>query len=66
LISLGYLWRKDQKELLQEMIDHGMEAILVKIASMGLKPHVHLGRSIADLYGQFMELVCCTYHCLHG
>ena len=37
LASIAYLWQRDQSELLQDMIDTGMEAIVVKIASMGLK-----------------------------
>jgi uncharacterized protein (TIGR00290 family) len=35
LTSLAYLWQKDQSTLLREMIDSGLEAIMVKVASMG-------------------------------
>ena len=49
LTSLAYLWHRDQSELLDDMIAHGMEAILVKVASMGLLPNKHLGRSLAEL-----------------
>lgn len=35
LTSLAFLWHRDQHELLQEMVDSGMDAILVKICSMG-------------------------------
>ena len=35
LTSLAYLWRRDQSELLKEMIDSGVSAILIKVASMG-------------------------------
>lgn len=49
LMSLSYLWRRDQSELLREMVDFGMEAILVKVASFGLSPEKHLGRTLADL-----------------
>ncbi|KAI9026814.1 hypothetical protein DFJ74DRAFT_519526 [Hyaloraphidium curvatum] len=53
LVSLAYLWRRDQKELLQAMIDSGMDAILVKVAAMGLKPS-HLGRPISSI----LDLMC--------
>ncbi|KAG1702445.1 hypothetical protein DVH05_009395 [Phytophthora capsici] len=56
LTSLGYLWRREQTELLQEMIESDVEAILVKVASIGLQPRRHLGRTIAELQPQFMTL----------
>lgn len=46
---LAYLWNRDQKELLKEMIENGMEAILVKTASFGLDRR-HIGQSIKDIY----------------
>eukprot|EP00347_Sterkiella_histriomuscorum_P002612 403367470 len=55
LISLAYLWLRDQSELLQEMVDHEMDARIVKICSMGLKP-AHLGKSITQLYSYFITL----------
>lgn len=57
LTSLGYLWRREQTELLQEMIDSEVEAILVKVASIGLQPRRHLGKTIAQLQPQLMMLV---------
>ena len=33
LISLAYLWRRDQTELLQEMIDCQLDAIIIKVKS---------------------------------
>lgn len=36
LISLAYLWRRDQKELLQEMIDSQLHAIIIKVSGVGL------------------------------
>ena len=36
LSSLAYLWRRDQQELLSEMISSGVEAVLVKVAAMGI------------------------------
>eukprot|EP00536_Pseudo-nitzschia_multiseries_P002112 jgi/Psemu1/148414/gw1.28.123.1 len=51
LTSLSYLWRfGPQKELLQQMLDDGIEAILVKVACPpGLVPHKHLNKSLRFL-----------------
>ena len=35
LVSLAYLWKRDQKELLQEMIESKVHAVLIKVAAMG-------------------------------
>ncbi|OQS05273.1 hypothetical protein THRCLA_02572 [Thraustotheca clavata] len=56
LTSIAYLWRKNQDELMQEMIDAELNSIVVKVASMGLNPRKHLGHSIADLYPTFLDL----------
>jgi diphthine-ammonia ligase len=37
MTSIAYLWHRNQHELLQEMIDYGLEAVLIKVASYGLK-----------------------------
>ena len=39
----------DQSALLEEMVATGLEAVLVKVASQGLMPYKHLGKSIAEL-----------------
>lgn len=36
LVSLAYLWKRDQKELLLDMINTGMDAVLVKTCAYGL------------------------------
>ena len=36
-MSLAYLWQRDQADLLQEMIDAGVKAVLIKVASMGMQ-----------------------------
>eukprot|EP01080_Neovahlkampfia_damariscottae_P007136 gene7136-11449_t len=56
LISFTYLWQKDQSELLNEMVENGMDSILVKVASMGLSPKKHLGKSLKDLQNIFEKL----------
>ncbi|KAL1520498.1 hypothetical protein AB1Y20_022077 [Prymnesium parvum] len=55
LTSLAYLWQRSQHELLHEMIDAGVHAVVVKTASMGLKP-AHLGKTIAELAPLFERL----------
>lgn len=55
LLSLAYLWNRDQSDLLDEMIKAGMDAVLVKACSMGLD-HRHCGKSIAELQSQFHSL----------
>jgi diphthine-ammonia ligase len=47
--SLAYLWARNQGELLQDMIDSGLEAILIKVACYGLVPSKHLGKSIREM-----------------
>jgi diphthine-ammonia ligase len=31
------------------MIDSGIEAVLVKVAALGLEPHKHLGKSLQQV-----------------
>jgi diphthine-ammonia ligase len=56
LTSLSYLWRRDQSELLQEMIDSGMKCVLVKCAAMGLD-QTHLGKSLQEVQPHLEQLV---------
>lgn len=35
--------------MLDEMVDYGLEAIVVKVSSIGLLPEKHLGKSIEEL-----------------
>jgi len=49
LRSLGYLWHREQSELLNEMEIAGIEAIFIKTAAEGLDPLKLLGRSVHDL-----------------
>ena len=55
LVSLAYLWQRDQGELLREMVDAGVEAVVVKVAAMGLHAK-HVGRTIGDLQPLFRKL----------
>ncbi|KAK0422091.1 hypothetical protein QR680_007357 [Steinernema hermaphroditum] len=47
LKPLCYLWERDQQELLGEMIASGVEAVLIKVAAMGLSAE-HLGLTLAQ------------------
>ncbi|XP_067943459.1 uncharacterized protein [Watersipora subatra] len=49
LTSLGYLWSCNQTELLTEMLACQVEAVLVKVACIGLKPKEHLNRPLSSL-----------------
>ncbi len=57
LTSLALLWMRDQDELLQEMIDKGMNVILIKVAAAGLEPEKHLGKTITELKPHFEKIV---------
>lgn len=52
LTPLGYLWRiSSQRELLEAMLEDGIEAVIVKVASPpGLIPRKHLNKTLGDLY----------------
>lgn len=50
------MWRRDQPELLQEMIDCEIEAIIIKVASLGLTPDRHLGKTIRELQPHLLKM----------
>ncbi|KAJ9584323.1 hypothetical protein L9F63_021323 [Diploptera punctata] len=56
LVALAYLWRRDQAELLQEMIDCHIEAIVIKVATLGLDPAKHLGMRITELQPYILKM----------
>ncbi|KIM46059.1 hypothetical protein M413DRAFT_441121 [Hebeloma cylindrosporum] len=55
LITLCFLWQRNQRELLHEMIDAGMEAVLIKVAGIGLTKS-HLGKSLAEMENTLIKL----------
>ncbi|KAH9918250.1 uncharacterized protein BXZ73DRAFT_92298 [Epithele typhae] len=55
MTPLCYLWQRDQEELLSEMIEAGMEAILIKVAGIGLTTK-HLGKTLAQMQPTLMKL----------
>jgi len=60
LTVLAYLWQRDQRDLLAEMIDAGMNAVLIKVAGIGLKPR-HLNMSLATMQTTLLKLVRRTF-----
>lgn len=56
IVSLAYLWQRNQLELLTEMIDSNLDAILIKVACMGLEPEKHLGKTLRDVRPHLLEL----------
>ena len=56
LTSLAYLWSQPQDVLLRSMLDHGIDAVLVKVAAWGLDPARHLGRHLGDLYDELLVM----------
>ncbi|XP_058605597.1 diphthine--ammonia ligase isoform X2 [Onychostoma macrolepis] len=56
LQPLAYLWRRDQAELLREIISSGLQALLIKVAAYGLDPERHLGKSLAEMEPYLHEL----------
>ena len=49
MTPLTYLWQRDRSELINEIIDNGFYAILVKVAGAGLVPQRHLGKDLQTL-----------------
>ena len=53
---LAYLWQREQDELLQEMIDAGLVAVILKVAGIGLTEK-HLGKTLAEMQPTLLKLV---------
>ncbi|KAK9812092.1 hypothetical protein WJX73_005916 [Symbiochloris irregularis] len=62
LVSLAYMWRQPQAQLLMDMVGAGIHAVIIKVAAMGLVPDKHLGKSIAQLQPH-LEQLCRQYGC---
>lgn len=56
LVSLSFLWRRNQEDLLKEMIDCGIRAIIIKVAALGLTPDKHLGMEISEIYTHILNM----------
>ncbi|KAF5401002.1 Diphthine--ammonia ligase [Paragonimus heterotremus] len=56
LQSLAFLWRRPTDILIREMIAASVDAVIVKIASFGLRPTQHLGAHLSVILLQLEEL----------
>ncbi|XP_009565556.2 diphthine--ammonia ligase isoform X2 [Cuculus canorus] len=56
LQPLAYLWRRNQEILLKEMISSNIQAIIIKVASFGLDPDKHLGKTLDQMEPYLLEL----------
>ncbi|KAM4690076.1 diphthine--ammonia ligase [Rhinophrynus dorsalis] len=56
LQPLAFLWRRQQEELLDEMISRGLQAILIKVAAFGLDPDKHLGKTLEEMRPHLKQL----------
>lgn len=55
LVSLAYLWEREQKALITDMIESGLEAILIKVATYGLNGD-DLGKTLAEMKPKLFAL----------
>ncbi|XP_005099215.1 diphthine--ammonia ligase isoform X2 [Aplysia californica] len=56
LVALSYLWRRNQEQLLKEMIDCGLRAIIIKVAALGLVPSKHLGMELSEIFPHMLKM----------
>ncbi|KAA8917103.1 hypothetical protein TRICI_000775 [Trichomonascus ciferrii] len=60
LTSLAFLWQRRQDELLDEIVDSGVDARIIKTAAVGLGKQ-HLGRSLGEARADLIK-----YHEMYG
>uniref|UniRef100_A0A0B7AT19 Diphthine--ammonia ligase n=3 Tax=Arion vulgaris TaxID=1028688 RepID=A0A0B7AT19_9EUPU len=53
---LSYLWRRDQEELLKEMIACDIHAKIIKVAAMGLTPRKHLMLDLEEILPHMLHM----------
>ncbi|ELK05565.1 ATP-binding domain-containing protein 4 [Pteropus alecto] len=56
LQPLAYLWQRNQEDLLREMISSNIQAIIIKVAALGLDPNKHLGKTLDQMEPYLLEL----------
>ena len=57
---MAYLWRRDQRELYEEMIANGLVAIIIKVAVMGMLTH-KLGTFFIIVYSVLINVYVDRY-----
>ena len=60
LTSLAYMWHQPQAALLRGMIASGIEAVLIKVASLGLVPQKHLGKTLQEVEHHLQKMCRCV------
>ncbi|KAF7282425.1 hypothetical protein GWI33_002657 [Rhynchophorus ferrugineus] len=53
---LAYLWQRNQEDLLDDIIKCEVDAIVIKVAALGLEPKKHLGRSLSLLQPHLLAM----------
>ncbi|XP_034273827.1 diphthine--ammonia ligase [Pantherophis guttatus] len=56
LQPLAYLWRQNQDKLLREIISLKVQAIIIKVAAIGLDPDKHLGKTLDEMEPYLLKL----------
>ena len=56
LISLAPLWKRSQSMLMEDMIASGIDAIIIKVAGLGLIPEKHLGKDLQSMKPHLVAL----------
>lgn len=64
LTSLAYLWRRDQEELLKEMIDSQLTAVLIKVASLG-KNNINFDHAVYTFGCLLVNILCICCGCMN-
>ncbi|KAM5176701.1 diphthine--ammonia ligase isoform 4-T4 [Callospermophilus lateralis] len=52
---LAYLWQRNQEDLLREMIASNIQAVIIKVAALGLDPDKHLGKTLDEMEPYLLE-----------
>ena len=60
LVSLAYMWHQPQAALLRGMTASGIEAVLIKVAALGLVPERHLGKTLQHMEPHLHKI--CRFH----
>ncbi|XP_030768163.1 diphthine--ammonia ligase [Sitophilus oryzae] len=56
LTPLAYLWQRNQEDLLDDIIKCEVDAIVIKVAALGLEPKKHLGHSLSQLQPYLLSM----------
>lgn len=56
LVSLAFLWHIDQRRLLRDILNSGIDAVIVKIGSLGLSPDKHLAKHLSEVEKDLLRL----------